>query len=481
MGALSGDEIGHVDEAFDATVGPGVGSGFPQCAVNRFDAAVVLAGLEAAGGAGQMVGDRPREALEGIEATAPSPAEPARKQGPGLVRRLGRRVDGAPGVPDASGAGRLVVRALQPMNGLGLRGGPCGRILEQAPARRLEIGLVPDLGQADLVERLVAQREEVEAVTAHRGLGEVPGGGAGPKRTAYVHVAVRDCSRSPPGGGEIGQERLQRRLLPYWLGKHQPRSVDHRDGVELGVRLSGVRSLAVMPDHPSPEARAHQQHPTGGHDRHRRGEVQCQDFDQEREAALLAPSGHQDLGHLAVVPASHSRYFRMQVRMLGEIEMPLRACHTVVRTLGERPADRTGVPAGAEGRLEVDSSRLRVEVDPQGRPRSDRAQRPGEPCFDHRPPAAANRHCFSRRWRLSALIGYSKGSSGWQRCQGFGFAGTASALDVFAPSKPHDLPHFAANETDLDQLGRMASRAVSFPFPALRHREAPGLCMRSER
>lgn len=315
MGELSGNEIGHGDEVFDdATVVAGAGSGFPQCAVPRVGGAGVFAGLEAAWDAGQMAGDRPREAPERIEATALSPAEPALEQGPGFVRRSGRRVDSAQALVDALSASSLEVRALQPMNGLELRDGSCGMTLEQAPVRPLDFGLALDLGPADLVERLAAQGDDVEAVKAHCGLGEVLGGGA--KRAADVDVEVRDCRRLPPVGGEIGRERTQRRLLRFWRGKQQPPGVEsirdcemvvasqggslvHRDGADFGVRLPGARSPHLMPDYRPKAARGHAQPPTGGEERHRRGERQCQSFEERREAALLAPPGHQNLGHLS--------------------------------------------------------------------------------------------------------------------------------------------------------------------------------------
>ena len=63
---FSGNEIGHGDELFDAAVAASAGSRFLKCA-----------GFEAVEDAGEVGGERSGQALEGIESTAPGPAEPA--------------------------------------------------------------------------------------------------------------------------------------------------------------------------------------------------------------------------------------------------------------------------------------------------------------------------------------------------------------------------------------------------------------------
>jgi len=74
---FSGNEIGHGDELLDAAVAASAGSRLLKCAVHGLDATVVLAGFEAVEDAGEVGGERSGQALEGIESTAPGPAEPA--------------------------------------------------------------------------------------------------------------------------------------------------------------------------------------------------------------------------------------------------------------------------------------------------------------------------------------------------------------------------------------------------------------------
>ncbi len=98
---FSGNEIGHGDEVFDAALAASTGSRFLECAVHGLDATVVLAGFEAFEDAGEVGGDHSGHALEGIEATAPGPAEPAVEERLGFFGRSGGRIEGAQGLLDA--------------------------------------------------------------------------------------------------------------------------------------------------------------------------------------------------------------------------------------------------------------------------------------------------------------------------------------------------------------------------------------------
>ena len=86
MSELSGDEVGHVDEVFDAAIAACASSGLLKRSIHRFDTAMVFAGVKTVEYARKMLGNRPTEALEGFESAAAGPTEPALEQGLGLVR-----------------------------------------------------------------------------------------------------------------------------------------------------------------------------------------------------------------------------------------------------------------------------------------------------------------------------------------------------------------------------------------------------------
>ena len=121
MSELSGDEVGHGDEVFDAAIAARPCARLLEGSIHRFDAAVVFAGVKTVEYARKMLGDRPAEALEGFESAAAGPAEPALEQGLGLVRCRGSGVDGAQRLLDPPGPCGLEVRALQPVVGAGVK------------------------------------------------------------------------------------------------------------------------------------------------------------------------------------------------------------------------------------------------------------------------------------------------------------------------------------------------------------------------
>jgi len=397
---FSGNEIGHGDEVFDAAVAASTGSRFLECAVHGLDAAVVLAGFEAVEDAGEVGGDRSGQALEGIEATAPGPAQPALEEGPGFVGRSGRCVDGSQGLLDAPSPRGLEVGALQPVHGLELRDRPGGGILEQTPARPLEFGLALDLGAPHLVERLAAECDDMKAVKADGGLREVLGG-AGLKRTAHIHADMRDRLWLATMHGQVLGEPLQAGLVPAGRGKDQAlriQIIENRevllappasrlidsDRAHLGMRLFGTGLADMVLDDPPQPTRRYTNQAASREHRHGRCEHQRQGFEQEREATPLACPRHGNLRHLPAARARHSRHFGVQVGLvLEEVQMSPVARQSIMERLRRRSTGRADVPAAAKRHVKVNPAGLPVEVDLLDLPRSNQAQRLGEEHLDH--------------------------------------------------------------------------------------------------
>ena len=67
MSEFAGDEVGHVDEVFDAAIAARTGARLLEGSIHRFDPAVVFAGCEAVEYARKVLGKGPAEALEGFQ------------------------------------------------------------------------------------------------------------------------------------------------------------------------------------------------------------------------------------------------------------------------------------------------------------------------------------------------------------------------------------------------------------------------------
>jgi len=453
MSEFAGDEVGHVDEVFDAAIAARTGARLLEGSIHRFDPAVVFAGVKTVEYARKMLGDRPAEALEGFESAAAGPAEPALEQGLGLVRCRGGGVDGAQRLLDPPGPCGLEVRALQPVHGLGLFNGPVGGLLVQAPAGTLQFGFALDLGPSHLIQRRAAQSNDVKAVKADLSCWKVLGG-AGLERAAHVHADMGDRGRLATMLGKVAGELPERSLVPARRRKQQALlikiiknrdirlaaltgSLVDADRADPGMSFLRARLAHMMIDHTPQSATAHAQQSAGRQDRHGRRQHQRQSLEQQGKATAFTRPGYGDLRHLATTGTGHSRHLGMHVRFeLEKIQMAPRARQAVVERLRRRTATRASMNGGAEPDLEIDPSGLWLEDDFFYLPRSNEAKSLGEQSFNHEEAAARGKaaivlHAEGGRLPSSARRKRKRAGSD---VKGSAAPGLPSALDIAVPS-----------------------------------------------
>jgi len=393
MGELCSDEVGHGDEVFDAAVSAGASVSLLKCSIHRFDTTVVFACLETVEDARKMLGDRSAEALE---------------QRLRLVRRFGGDVVGAQRLFDPPGPCRLEVRALQPVNGLGLLDRPVGGFLMQAPAGALEFGLALDLGTSHLVQSRAAQSNDMKAAETDLGVWKVLGG-AGLERAAHVHADMGNRGGLAAMLGEVAGKSPERCLVPTMPRKQKTlclkiikegevrltslagRLID-ADGTNPGMTFPGTRQGHMMSDHAPQPATAHTQQSTRRQDRHDRRQHQRQGLEQQGKATPFKRPGRRNLRHLAATGTGHSRHLGMQMGfILEEIQMAPGARQAIVQRLRGRPTRRASMTGSAKSHLKIDPSRLWLEDDFIHLPRSNETQSLGEQLFNRGEPVASGK------------------------------------------------------------------------------------------
>ena len=398
---FSGDEMGHEDEGVDAAVAASTCSRFLECTVLGLEAVVVIATLEVVEDAGEVRGEHSGKAPGGVESAAPGPVGAAVGEGPGLVGRSGRCVNGSQGLLDARSPRDLEVGMLQTMDGLELRARPSGWVLGQTPARTLRSGLPLDLGASHVVERLAAEFDDLDAAKAEGGLREVVGG-AGRKRAAHVRADMREHLRLTSMHGQVVGEPRQAGLVPAGRGTDQTQRIqafENReillsprasllidpDRVHPGMRLSGTgRADLVFNDPPLPAWR-HTNQAAGREHRQSWCEHPRPRFEPECEATPLTCARHGNLRRLPAARARYSRHFGVEARLVlqEEIEILPTARQTIMDRSRRRSAGPAGVPAATRRHSKVKPAGLPVEVDLLDLPRNNQAQRLGEEHLDH--------------------------------------------------------------------------------------------------
>ena len=143
----------------------------------------------------QVSADRPRQSLERSESRAACPRVPARQQRLGLRRVLGQAEDVAKARLQSPRPGRAGARAHQVMERGDLSSRQSRGVLQQCPARALELGL--DLLAPDLVERGVRQRHDVERIERQRRVRQMLGDTGDERLRQSVQASVVSFAEPP--------------------------------------------------------------------------------------------------------------------------------------------------------------------------------------------------------------------------------------------------------------------------------------------
>ena len=171
----------------------------------------------------QVSADRALQSLERSESRAACPRVPARQQRLGLRRVLGQAEDVAKALLQSPRPGRAGARAHQVMERGDLSSRQSRGVLQQCPARALELGLVLELLAPDLVERGVRQRHDMERIERQRRVRQMLGD-TGDERLRQIRAGVGDVLRRAAGSVKLGGEALDGTLVSPFAGEdHAPR------------------------------------------------------------------------------------------------------------------------------------------------------------------------------------------------------------------------------------------------------------------
>ena len=391
-----GNEVGCRSEPSGGALG------LLQQAVHRLHIGVTSVVQHAAHHPSQALLQSGGQFLEGIEPTAPGPADPAQQVRFGLLSAVVLRCFGVnrtqrhlqPPCPRT-----FKRRALQPVHGVGLLDAPALWVSSHAPSQTLEqlavviaqgildrLGLRAHLLAAHAIHGLIGHGNHMKAVVADLGLGQSQANALG-VGSAHVLADMFDLSGLSPVSLEVISEVHYGLVVAPLAGKQQPLGIQvmhHRD-VALSFAQAGLvnanhahlahivqrarRAHVMLNAPPQLFVRAAQQRCGLAH-RQLLAQRQSKGFKQRSKPAAFARPGNIYLRCLGAGATGNAGHFSVQPGFkLEEVQVPPLAGKPVMHALIGRIAVRARQAAGIADEVEVDAPTGRVKLDILDAPR----------------------------------------------------------------------------------------------------------------